>query len=232
MRHLLPLLALAAAACGNLNDKVDEVEVNDRGDNAIVGGSNAAEGQFAHQVSLQTRSGFHYCGASLIADGWVLTAAHCVDDPASQMRVRIGTTRSNSGGQLFNVTRKIRHPSYNANTMDNDVALLELSTSTGSLTTVPLANDAADDGISAAGQMATVSGWGALSESGSSPTALQYVEVPLLTNSSCNVSYNGDITARMVCAGYAQGGQDSCQGDSGGPMVVDNGGSWVQNGVV
>lgn len=237
-----PLLALVALACGSLNEVDDSNVEVDKAQNAIVGGSDATQGQFAHQVSIQTRGGFHYCGGSLIGDGWVLTAAHCIvetdnngnvisDTPAGDIRVRIGAVDVDSG-QRFDVAEVIRNPGYDENTMDDDMALLRLSSSTGSLTTVALATEDAEDTIANPGTMASVSGWGDLTESGYSPDTLQFVEVPILSNGSCNVSYNGEITDNMLCAGFSEGGRDSCQGDSGGPMVVDDGGTWVQNGVV
>ena len=42
----------------------------------IIGGSNASDGQFPHQVTLQ-RSGGHYCGGSIINTNKVMCAAHC-----------------------------------------------------------------------------------------------------------------------------------------------------------
>ena len=48
----------------------------------IVGGSQAESNEFPWQVSLQYRSGFswyHFCGGSLIAPNWILTAAHCLE---------------------------------------------------------------------------------------------------------------------------------------------------------
>ena len=43
---------------------------------AIIGGSNASDGQFPHQVTLQNR-GSHYCGGSIINTNKVMCAAHC-----------------------------------------------------------------------------------------------------------------------------------------------------------
>lgn len=43
----------------------------------MVGGQDATEGQFPHQISLR-RNGSHTCGGSIISRNFVLTAAHCV----------------------------------------------------------------------------------------------------------------------------------------------------------
>lgn len=72
----------------------------------------------------------------------------------------------------------------------------------------------------AAGTTLTVAGWGALSQNGPSHDALQKVNVPVVSRTSCRASYGlNAVTYNMFCAGYSAGGQDSCQGDSGGPIV-------------
>ena len=56
----------------------------------IVGGQDATPGKWPWQVSLQSSSGSHFCGASIIGKDWVLTAAHCVGGSASSVRVVVG----------------------------------------------------------------------------------------------------------------------------------------------
>ncbi len=84
------------------------------------------------------------------------------------------------------------------------------------------------------GDMASVSGWGTLTDGGNSPNKLQKVNVPIVSNQVCNEpnAYNGQITPTELCAGYAQGKKDSCQGDSGGPLVVKDNGDYYQAGIV
>uniref|UniRef100_A0A8C1ZJ04 Zgc:165423 n=1 Tax=Cyprinus carpio TaxID=7962 RepID=A0A8C1ZJ04_CYPCA len=78
-----------------------------------------------------------------------------------------------------------------------------------------------------------VTGWGTI-DSGvplPSPQNLLEVDVPMVGNIKCNC-LNGGITENMMCAGPLEGGKDSCQGDSGGPMVIREGSTWIQAGVV
>lgn len=44
----------------------------------IIGGSRAQSGEFPSKVSLQSRSGSHFCGGNLITNNHVLSASHCV----------------------------------------------------------------------------------------------------------------------------------------------------------
>ena len=44
----------------------------------IIGGDDAQVGEWPWQASLQSRYNFHFCGAAVISDEWVVTAAHCL----------------------------------------------------------------------------------------------------------------------------------------------------------
>lgn len=63
-----------------------------------------------------------------------------------------------------------------------------------------------------AGDIAFVTGWGALTEGGASSNQLQVVDVPLVSLEECRAAYGtSSITDRMVCAGFPEGGKDACQ---------------------
>lgn len=125
----------------------------------------------------------------------------------------------------------IQHENYNGFTISNDIALLRLSSPlTFNTYVAPIA-------LPAQGQAATgdcvVSGWGALTEGGSSPSILQKVTVPIVSDTECRAAYGeSDVEDSMICAGVPEGGKDSCQGDSGGPMACSDTGSTYLAGIV
>ena len=215
----------------SIEDRMDTLPPSGR----IVGGVDAAQGAWPWAAAIVfPRAGgsfFQYCGGSLIAPDWVLTAAHCEVDPGD--KVILGRNDlTGGGGEVIDVSFVLSHSDYDGSTNDNDIALIKLA-SPSSAQTVALIDAAETAGQP--GAPATIVGWGALAEGGqASPTALQQVEVPIRTNADCQLGYTTTITANMVCAGLDAGQLDSCQGDSGGPLMVRGSpqASWEQAGIV
>jgi hypothetical protein len=232
VRHTLVLSAVAAfAACGGLAPEGEEAALSQEPELAlseleqpIIGGAEASPGEWPWQAQLN-KSGSHWCGGSLIADRWVLTAAHCVQGHnAASFQVNLGVhkrSRPNANVQTRSVSQLLVHPSYNASTGDNDVALMELSSAvsfTKFVQPIALSQTAAPVGGSA-----FVTGFGNfVSGSGASDT-LKEAMLPIQSTATCNAPespLSRDVTASMVCAGYLTGEDGGCHGDSGGPLVM------------
>jgi secreted trypsin-like serine protease len=202
----------------------------------IVGGTNTTIAANPWQVSVQSSSGSHFCGGSILNENWVITANHCI---GGTMRVAAGSTTlsgMSTSGQIRSVAQVVRYPGYVTPEQGKDVALLRVSTpfdlsgsnvkAIGILTAADVAAGLADPGV-----MSRVTGWGALSSGGSSPNTLQTVDVAVLSNAQAQSSYPSEtITADQLAA--ASPGKDSCQGDSGGPLTVAKGTTRVLAGVV
>ena len=57
----------------------------------VIAGTNATKGAWPWQVGLYTKYGTLFCGGSLIATNWVLTAAHCLEGfKASSLKAKVG----------------------------------------------------------------------------------------------------------------------------------------------
>lgn len=187
----------------------------------IVGGEPTTIERHPWQVALKiNRQGQTYlCGGSIIADKWVLTAAHCFDknSKATAFRAKSGVTNYVKNGKWLQAEKVIRHSKYNSKTHEHDIALVKLKT-TPKGRVIPLYSASAKIPV---GQQLEVTGWGATKEAGDGSSRLRKASVPYVDNTTCNAasSYDGAIKNGMMCAGKQEGGVDACQGDSGGPLV-------------
>ncbi|XP_049768044.1 trypsin alpha-3-like [Schistocerca cancellata] len=131
---------------------------------------------------------------------------------------RAGTSTRGSGGFVRSASSGYMHASYNENTVDYYVAVVQVS---GSLLgsnrqPVGLASDNYDP---PGGLAVTVTGWGATYTDVPSANSLLKVDISILDRNTCRNTFANinTVTDRMVCAGQA--GKSVCSGDSGGPLV-------------
>jgi secreted trypsin-like serine protease len=207
------ILALVAAASTTAQTTIEEAN-HDNPLERIIGGFPSDPSAFPFFTTIVDTSA-SLCGASLIHNDFVMTAAHCID--AFQDGVRIGVQDRNNAneGLVRRVVVTFMHPQYSETTMANDILLLQLDQLVVGIDPVAYAISRTTP---SAGDTLTVIGVGTTSmDEDFSPILLQ-VDVDTVSNSICAEEYkeivdiDGDV---MFCAGVPSGGKDSCPGDSG-----------------
>lgn len=175
------------------------------------------------------------CGATLITELAVLSAAHCFAHAnESDVKIVIGKRRSNftlsddeAFAQFFDATRIVRHPLYldKVGNYGSDIALVELNQ------TVVLSDDIQpacidwelDDITShlTRNQMGTIVGMG-ITENETNSEVIRMAQLPIVSNEDCirlqPQDFQKFVTFTTFCAGWGNG-TSLCNGDSGGGLM-------------
>ncbi|OXU29928.1 hypothetical protein TSAR_004391 [Trichomalopsis sarcophagae] len=192
----------------------------------IVGGQDAPDGKYPHQVSL--RAPFHFCGGSILNSRWILTAAHCVvGRSGNAVTVVAGTHLLNGGSeQVFKSEYIVWHEKYNGGLFINDVGLIRVDRDivfNKKVQPIPLPNE----DFSKVDYPVVLTGWGRTQAGGPIPNNLQEINLKVISQTKCNEKMSVAITKSHICT-LTKIGEGACNGDSGGPLVADG----IQVGIV
>nr|XP_050846997.1 coagulation factor VII isoform X1 [Vespula vulgaris]XP_050846998.1 coagulation factor VII isoform X1 [Vespula vulgaris]XP_050846999.1 coagulation factor VII isoform X1 [Vespula vulgaris] len=187
----------------------------------IIGGRPVVPGAWPWQVAVLNKFHEAFCGGTLVSPKWVLTAAHCI---RKRLYVRIGehdlTVKEGTELEL-RVDSVVIHPEYDADTVDNDVAMLRLPVNLTPSPSRGIACLPAPKQLLPTNQLCTILGWGKSRVTDDFGTdILHEAKIPIVSPETCRQVYvDYSITDNMFCAGYRRGKMDSCAGDSGGPLL-------------
>ncbi|WP_186763417.1 S1 family peptidase [Lentzea tibetensis] len=191
----------------------------------VVGGRDATQ-VYSFMASLQLPDGRHFCGGSLIAKRWVVSAAHCmVRVVPGETRVRVGSLDRTAGGSFVGVTRVISHPQYDPNKPGYDIALIELDQAVPQRP-IPIAPRAGGSGTDT-----RIMGWGVTCDRDlvndptcrQSPKVLQELDTVVADDERCSFF---DPKHELCTASRDGEARMGCFGDSGGPQVRKMFGRW------
>ncbi len=228
------------------------------GGGKMVGAKSAEPGEAPWQVSVSYAAQLapqlvgnaewqfrHFCGGSLIAPHWVLTAGHCVVIEKrtiarnDELKVRLGGQDLSTGMVDHAVDRVIIHNQFSRDATGThfDIALLHLvKPAVLAENKAALIAIAGWEGAPPPPELVRVqlSGWGNTAEGGQdTPQRLRTASVSTIRHADCEGKFAPNITIGpdAICA--FEKGKDSCQGDSGGPMAwQDKDRKWWLVGVV
>jgi len=198
----------------------------------IVNGQEAQECVWTWQVGFRYNDNLMpFCGGTIVAPSWVLTAAHCGIKQGHIVVAGEWRPKETSGNEQ---NRKVKsstpHPLYNNDTHSHDFALVKVNKKFRFNNCVGAACLPSSDVV--VGAKCSITGWGTLSSQGSESNVLQEAEVKTRSNRKYGSYDRSLIDDSMLLAQGKAGNKiiDACQGDSGGPLVCESNGQWTLHG--
>nr|AYV99581.1 venom polypeptide [Dolopus genitalis] len=200
----------------------------------IAGGRTARPTDVPYQVGLDISKYTakigewdEWCGASLVSDQLIVTAAHCLRN-AVGADVYLGTINfmkdDEPGRIMVHVKRSafIIHEDYNHYLLKNDIALIKLPHKVSLSDRIKPLNlprlSQRDSGF--VNRMAWISGWGLTANDADQPDELQVAQRSILRDSKCETTFRLFKKETEICVDGSQG-ISNCKGDSGGPLAID-----------
>lgn len=161
------------------------------------------------------RQGKIYCGASVISDRHVITAAHCVNNfDADELKVYFGGHNiSTDYTDIRRVDEIFQHEYFDPVSYDNDIAIIKLEKPIQFGPKIQPACLPSTQFEDYAGELTLIAGWGRTAEKDSVSKSLRSVIIPVWSEQQCAKSGYGKkrLTGNMMCAGYPDGEKDACQ---------------------